>query len=215
MNMSPYIRPIKCIVLVLLTCSFFLRAAVATDIPDPTLQLQPILGQITQLLVQQKTAQSDNLVEQVMAIAHNGFDFREMSKRSLGKQWRKLSPKQQVEFVELFTQLLQYVYVSQVEKYSGQTIEFTGQRIRGKRAEVQTNVIDGQLRIPVSYIMLLKEGQWMIYDVVIEGISLIRNYLEQFREIIRKDGYRGLSNQLEQKIAANRRNPPGQLKVTL
>lgn len=213
--MIPGIRPLKYVLLIVLICSFFLRAAVAKETPDPTTQLQPILKQITQLLVEQKTAQSENLVEQVMAIAQSSFDFREMSKRALGKQWRKLSPQQQDEFVELFTQLLQHVYVSQVDQYSGQTIEFTGQRIRGKRAEVQTNVIDRQLQIPVSYIMLLKGEQWMIYDVMIEGVSLIRNYLEQFREIIRKDGYRGLSNQLEQKIAAYKKNPPGQLKVTL
>ena len=101
----------------------------------------------------------------------------------------------------MFTRLLQYAYVEKIDEYSGQQVQFTQQRIKGERAEVQTLLVDKNKSIPVSYIMLLRGDQWMAYDVVVEGVSLVRNYMEQFSEILRKDGYPALVKQIEGKIA--------------
>ena len=136
----------------------------------------------------------------MISVVREHFDFREMSKRVIGQQWRSLSPEEQGEFESLFTQLLQYAYVGKIDDYTGQQVQFTQQRIKGERAEVQTLLVDKDKSIPVSYIMLLRGDQWMAYDVVVEGVSLIRNYMEQFNEILRKDGYPGLVTQLKQKI---------------
>ena len=186
------------ILLFLLTMPLVSRAAV----PDPTEQMRPFLAKITKILAD-KSIDNDpecSLCQRVINVAREHFDFREMSKRVLGKQWRKLTPVQQDHFVHLFTKLLQYAYIGKVKDYSGQAIEFKRQRIRGKRAEVQTLLVDGQRTIPVSYIMLLEGDQWMIYDVVVEGVSLVRNYMEQFRQILRKQSFADLEKQLEKKI---------------
>ncbi len=195
------------ILALLLTGSLLLVASAAggtttSAVPDPTAQMQPFVARITNLL-QNEDFRNDPRCErcqQIIDIAKEHFDFREMSKRVLGRQWRKLSPEEKDRFVTLFTRLLQYAYIGKIKDYAGQQVEFTGQRIKGKRAEVKTLLVDRDKTIPVSYIMLLKGDQWMTYDVVVEGVSLVRNYMEQFREILRKEKYAGLVKRLEEKI---------------
>lgn len=200
----------KCFIgLFALVCVVLLSKA-AWSIPDPTEQLRPFINKITDIISTSSSQELKDpaLVDRVMDIAQEGFDFREMSKRVLGREWKKLSADDQEHFVSLFTQLLQYAYVSQIKNYSGQRIAFVKHRIKGRRAEVQTLLIDREKKIPVSYIMLLKGGQWKVYDIVIEGVSLVRNYLEQFREVIRKNGYAGLTRKLEEKIEDLQEAPP-------
>ena len=134
-------------------------------------------------------------------VVRERFDFREMSKRVLGQQWRNLSDQEQDQFERLFTQLLQYAYVGKIDDYSGQKVEFTQKRIKGERAEVQTLLVDKDRSIPVSYILVLRGDQWMAYDVVVEGVSLVRNYMEQFKEILQKEEYAGLIQQIQSKIS--------------
>ena len=173
----------------------------ALALPDPTEQLRPFVAQIIQVLGASKVDESaESKVDRVMEVAKEGFDFKEMSKRVLGRHWKKLSSEEQKQFVELFTELLKYAYVSQMDNYTNQKVEYTKQRIRGKRAQVQTVLVDGARKIPVSYIMMLRGEQWKVYDVVVEGVSLIRNYLEQFQEILRKDDFASLTQQLKNKI---------------
>lgn len=176
--------------------------ATANAVPDPTEQFRPFVATITEILSSEdfKDDSRYQQCQRIIDVARDHFDFREMSKRTLGKQWRKLSNKERDEFVDLFTRLLQHAYIGKVEDYSGQEVEFVRQRIRGKRAQVQTLLVDKSKSIPVSYIMLLKGDKWMAYDVVVEGVSLVRNYMEQFREILRKEDYAGLVKQLERKI---------------
>ncbi|MCL1980906.1 MAG: ABC transporter substrate-binding protein [Proteobacteria bacterium] len=183
------------------------HGAVAAS-PDPTEQLRPFLDKVTTTLSEpglkgkSRREQSDKMI----SVIRERFDFREMSKRVLGQQWRNLADQEQTEFERLFTQLLQYAYVGKIDDYSGQQIQYIQQRVKGERAEVQTLLVDKTKSIPISYIMLLRNDQWMIYDVVVEGVSLIRNYMEQFSEILRKDGYPGLVKQLKDKIAELEKN---------
>ncbi len=181
---------------------FFTQTAVSAA-PDPTEQFRPFLKKITETLADPglKAIPKNEQSQRIIGIVREHFDFREMSKRVIGQQWRNLSEKEQGEFEQLFTQLLQYAYVEKIDEYSGQQVQFTQQRIKGERAEVQTLLVDKNKTIPVFYIMLLRGDQWMAYDVVVEGVSLVRNYMEQFSEILRKDGYPGLVKQIEQKIA--------------
>lgn len=180
---------------------FFSQSAVSAT-PDPTEQFRPFLKKVTDTLAdpQLKTIPKSEQSQRIIGVVRERFDFREMSRRVIGQQWRSLSEKEQGEFEALFTELLQYAYVGKIDEYSGQQVQFTQQRIRGERAEVQTLLVDKDRSIPVSYIMLLRGDQWMAYDVVVEGVSLIRNYMEQFSEILRKDGYPGLVKQIEEKI---------------
>lgn len=177
------------------------HAVAATS--NPTDQLRPFLKKVTDRLAdpEMKHLAKREKLQRMIEIARERFDFREMSKRVLGQQWRKLDNSQQQEFEQLFTQLLQYAYVDKIDDYSGQEVTFVGERVQGDRAEVQTQLIDQQRVIPISYILILRDDQWMLYDVVVEGVSLIRNYLEQFSEIIRKEGYAGLRQQMQEKIS--------------
>jgi len=176
--------------------------------PDPTEQLRPFLGKVTATLTDPglKSKSRQEQSDRMLNVIRERFDFREMSKRVIGQQWRNLSAKEQDEFEHLFTQLLQYAYIGRIDDYSDQQIRYTMQRIRDDRAEVQTLLIDKNKSIPIFYIMILRNDQWMIYDVVVEGVSLIRNYMEQFNEILRKDGYPGLVKQIKDKITELEKN---------
>ncbi len=177
-------------------------ASLSSQVPDPTEQMKPFIAKMTRILAEAdfKNDRQCSICQRLIDISRERFDYTEMSKRVLGRAWRKLSKEEKENFVGLFTELLQYAYVGKIQNYAGQSIVFKQQRIRGNRAEVKTEVIDKDKTIPVSYIMLLKGDQWMVYDVVVEGVSLIRNYMEQFREILRRDQYSGLVKQIEKKV---------------
>lgn len=186
----------------LLSAGLTLSVSTVQGAPDPTEQLKPFLKKVTDTLSDPtlKDLSKKEQCQRIVTIARERFDFQEMTKRVLGQQWRKLDAKEQQNFERLFTQLLQYAYVGKIEEYAGQKIEYVQQRIKEDRAEVQTLLVDKEKSIPVSYIMLLKDNDWMTYDVVVEGVSLIRNYMEQFKDILRNDGYPGLVKQVEEKI---------------
>ncbi len=186
----------------------FLESFSATNVdaakrPDPTEQLRPFVEKMVTILTEpnlQGKEKSAQRREQVMTAASEHFDFQEMSKRVLGKTWRKLSKKDQEYFIRLFTRLLEHTYIGKIEGYSQQKVIFKGQRIKGERAQVTTDIVDQDTVITVSYIMMLKDGVWKVYDIVVEGVSLVRNYMEQFKEILRKEKYASLLKQLEDKI---------------
>jgi phospholipid transport system substrate-binding protein len=171
--------------------------------PDPIQQMRPYVDEIVNILTDKSLQGEEKCVERrqkVMNVVYQRFDFTEMSKRVLGSQWRNLSENQKQEFTNLFTTLLEHAYIGKIENYSNQKVEFKDQRVRNDRAEVQTEIIDKDVVIPVSYIMLLEGEEWKVYDVVVENVSLIRNYMEQFKEILRKDGYPSLLTQLKEKV---------------
>lgn len=140
---------------------------------DPTFKAKPKDAKITEI---------GNIIGEV-------FDFTELSKRTLGREWKKMKPEQQKEFTELFRQLLQGVYADRLLAYTDEKIEF-GKEIELKkgRAEVQSNIVlsDGT-KVPIFYRLTNKSGEWKTYDLILEGVSLVKNYRSQFREIISKD----------------------------
>ena len=130
------------------------------------------------------------------------FDFKELSRRTLGKQWKKMSAEQQKEFVQLFRQLLQGVYADRLLAYSDQKIIFDKETMLKKgRAEVQSylQTSDGK-KIPLFYRLTDKSGSWRVYDVIIEGVSMVKNYRTQFRQILSKDSPEKLLEILRDKV---------------
>ena len=131
------------------------------------------------------------------------FDFTELSKRTLGRDWKKMSAAQQTEFVKLFKELLQGVYADRLLAYSDQKIIFDKETMLKKgRAEVQSNIVlsDGR-KVPIFYRLTNKSGQWKVYDLIIEGVSLVKNYRTQFREIIAKDSPEKLLEIMREKVS--------------
>lgn len=172
------------------------------QVPDPTAQMKPFIQKVMNMLKNAEFKEDPKCIicQRLIDVSRERFDFNEMSKRVLGKTWRKIGKDERAEFVDLFTHLLQFAYIGKLEDYTNQVVVFKHQRIRGKRAEVKTEIVDAQKPVSVNYIMLLEGDQWMVYDVVIEGVSLVRNYMEQFREILRKEKYSGLVKQIKTKI---------------
>jgi phospholipid transport system substrate-binding protein len=169
-------------------------------VPGPTEQLRVTLDKIVEVL-RNKELPKDAILDQVEALVRSKFDFNAMSQRTLGVNWRNASPEQRQRFVHLFSQLLEDTYRLRIRSYTYQDehVEYIGEEIRGTRGQVDTLVIANK-EIPVSYRVRLKGDQWLVYDVVVEEVSLVSNYRSSYNEIIRQEGFDGLLVRLEDKI---------------
>jgi len=123
--------------------------------------------------------------EKIRSISEKMFDFTELSRRTLSKNWDKLNPEQQKEFVLLYRSLLEDSYADKILSYTDEKIVFNKEvPLTEKTTEVQSAVLRKNGEIPIYYRVVLKGGVWRVYDVVIEGVSLISNYRSQFREVL-------------------------------
>lgn len=127
------------------------------------------------------------------------FDYPEMSRRSLGAPWNTLSDKDKEEFVALFRTLLTNSYADKIESYSGEGVQYINERTEKNYAEVRTKVLTGKVEIPLDYRLLNKGVEWRVYDVVVDGVSLVNNYRGQFSKILRTSTFADLVDQLRKK----------------
>jgi len=127
------------------------------------------------------------------------FDYQEMSKRAMGAPWNTLPDKDKHEFVALFKTLLTNSYADKIESYSGEGVKYINERTENDYAEVRTKVLTGKVEIPLDYRLLNKGGDWRVYDVVVDGVSLVNNYRGQFSKILRTSTYADLVDQLRKK----------------
>ena len=126
--------------------------------------------------------------KKIWAIADNIFNYYELSRRTLGRDWKRLNADQQKEFVELFSKFLANIYMGRILEYSDEKVNFTKESMLSEtRAEVQSEVVTSSKKIPIYYRMIFKDGRWEVYDVIIEGVSMIRNYRSQFRQILNRE----------------------------
>jgi len=132
------------------------------------------------------------------------FDFDELSKRTLARNWADFNDAQQAEFAQVFSELLGNIYVDRIQGgYSDETIEFGDQILHDSRplAVVKTFIVSARNRIPVDYSLIQKGDTWRVYDVKVEGVSLVKNYRSQFKEILSKESPDELIERLKQKVA--------------
>ncbi len=136
----------------------------------------------------------------VRKIANEIFDFSEIAKRSMARHWQPLSETQKNEFVGLFADLLERSYISKIETYGGEKIQYTAERADGDFATVSTRIITKNgTEVPVDYRMIKRADRWLVYDVSIEGVSLVSNYRTQFNKIIQTTSYNELVSKLRNK----------------
>jgi phospholipid transport system substrate-binding protein len=136
----------------------------------------------------------------VRTIANEIFDFNEIARRSLGRYWQPLSEAQRTEFVGLFGDLLERSYISKIELYGGEKIVYSGERMDGDLAIVSTRILTKNgTEVPIDYRLFRRGDRWMVYDVNIEGISLVSNYRTQFNKIIQSNGYNTLVDRMKAK----------------
>ena len=136
----------------------------------------------------------------VRKIANEIFDFGEIAKRSMARHWQPLSDAQRTEFVGLFADLLERSYISKIETYGGEKIQYTAERADGDFATVSTRIVTKNgTEVPVDYRMIKRSDRWLVYDVSIEGVSLVSNYRTQFNKIIQTTSYNELVSKLRNK----------------
>jgi phospholipid transport system substrate-binding protein len=137
---------------------------------------------------------------EIRKVADEIFDFEEISRRALGPHWNARTPEERREFVTLFADLLERSYISRIESGRGGKVLYTGETVAGDEATVRTRIITPQrTEVPVDYRMHRKDGRWQIYDVSVEGISLVNNYRSQFNAVIQSSSYRALVERLRSK----------------
>jgi len=137
----------------------------------------------------------------IRSISERMFDYNELSRRTLAQNWNKLNPAQQKEFIELYKSILEDAYVDKIMSYTDEKIAFNKENpLTEKTAEVQTTILTKKADIPISYRVIQKEGSWRVYDVVIEGVSLISNYRTQFKEILANKSPEVLLDTLRKKV---------------
>ncbi|MFH0727426.1 MAG: ABC transporter substrate-binding protein [Pseudomonadota bacterium] len=142
--------------------------------------------------------------EKIVTIADDLFDFEELSKRTLGQNWKQFSRDQQNEFVSLYKSLLKKTYSDKIISYNDEGILFGKETaLSEKTSEIETTLKTQTADIPINYRLILKDGRWTAYDVIVEGISLINNYRSQFREILANKPPEGLIEVLRKKVSDN------------
>jgi phospholipid transport system substrate-binding protein len=137
----------------------------------------------------------------IRAAAEEIFDKEEMSMRTLARHWRERTPAEKKEFMELFEDLLEKTYIDRVEGYSGEKVVYEGERVEGNYALVKVDIMTKQqTKIPVLYRLKKKKAGWLVYDLSIEGVSLVNNYRTQFNSIIMRSSFKDLIEKLKEKV---------------
>ena len=187
----------------LLTALLLLPALCLAGTGTPTEYLRDTIGQVLTVLHESGT-DSEAKREKIRAVINERFDYRAMSQRALARNWKKASTDEQQRFVELFARMMQNTYLVMVEEYNNQAVEYGDETIRKQKyAKVKTIIVDSGKRIPVDYKLRLKDGEWLIYDVVIEGVSMINNYRSSYQQIVKRDGMQGLIAKLETRLSSS------------
>ncbi len=167
----------------------------------PTDQLKASVEQIVKVLEDPALRAGSRAQERRAAIrkeAEGVFDFTETAKRSLGRHWQGLSDKDRQEFTALFTDLIERAYISKIERYSGERIAYAGEAVDSGLATVRTRFVTKQgTEVPVDYRMQQRGERWLVYDVSVEGVSLINNYRTQFDKIIQTSSYAELVRKMK------------------
>jgi phospholipid transport system substrate-binding protein len=175
----------------------------------PTEQLRGRIDRVLKILDPEakQEGKSEERRAAIRKVALETFDFREISQRSLARHWQGRTPAERDEFIQLFADLLERSYIGQIEQYSGgERIQYVSESVDGEQALVRTKLITKQsTEIPVDYRMHKVGGSWLVYDVSIEGISLIGNYRTQFNAVIQRSGY----PDLVARLTAKRDERPG------
>ena len=141
--------------------------------------------------------------EKLRVIYKDMFDEIEFSKRTLTRNWNKFSPAERVEFVKLFEQVLEKSYIDKILDYSNEKVNFYKESmLSDNQAEIQTKIVTASKEIPIYYRMILKDGKWKVYDVVVENVSLVQNYRTQFNDILTKNTPEQLLEILRKKVKA-------------
>ena len=179
-------------VLTAVAAALILGAVVPARADTPTEELRRYTDRVLAILRSPSLSARDKRAA-VKQVAVEVFDVGETARRALGVHWQARTPDERREFVGLFGDLLERSYISRIELYGGERIQYVGDIVDGDQARVQSKLLTkAGTEIPIEYRMLRRGEQWRVYDVVIEGVSLIASYRTQFNRIIRSSSFEEL-----------------------
>lgn len=187
-------------------CVLLAAGAETAFAAGPLEEIRSTVDAIMEVL-KDKTIPKEERTSKISSMVKDRFDFRTMAQGILATNWKKASEEEKDRFVELFSELLETTYRNRIDAYNNEKVEYVKEQVKGRRASVETMVITTDVEIPVEYKLLEKGGEWKAYDVVIEGVSLVRNYRDSYKDIVSKEGMNGLLAKMEQKIEEIRLNP--------
>jgi phospholipid transport system substrate-binding protein len=173
--------------------------------PSPREQLKSSIDEILDVLRQRQrdpaaAVDLDALAERLF---RERFDIEYTTRLCLGRYWRDLNDRKREEFVNTFAELLKSTYIGRVEEYRDEVVVYGSERIEGDKALVKTVVVSKGVEIPLDYKLVLRDGYWYVYDVIVEEVSLVRNYRSQFNSFLEKQSIADLLQRLREKIAEN------------
>ncbi len=217
MNTSSYnvasrltIRPVLMTLLLVLSCG--VSQTHAADEPVPTQvahsATDAVKSTITELLrilddpAMKQPDQSDARRQAIERIIMQRVSYEEMAKRSLGTPWTELSETDRREFVELFVQLLRDNFAGRISEHSAAAVTYLGEQQEAHFAEVRTHLKNPKVDTRVDFRLFLHSGEWLVYDAVVDGASIVSNYRAQFTSIIRDVSYVGLVRKMKQNAVA-------------
>jgi len=170
---------------------------------EPINLIRQTINDVVDILKNEELKKNENTLErraELRRVIGERFDFEEMAKRALAYHWKQRTLEERQEFIPLFSDLLERSYVKKIESYADEQVLYTDEKIEGEYAVVKTKIITKRnVEIPIEYRLLGKNNQWGVYDIVIEGVSLVNNYRNQFNKIIRKDSYEELVKRMRDK----------------
>lgn len=172
---------------------------------EPTEQIKQTTDKVMSILTDPALKEPARVEERrklIRKAVDDRFDWEEMARRSLARHWARRTDEERREFISLFSDLLERTYMDKVEGYSGEKVLYVGETVDGEYGVVRVKILTTtDVEISVEYRVRKKENGWFIYDVSIEGVSLVNNYRGQFNSIILKSSYRNLVKRLKTKLA--------------
>ncbi|MCF8114015.1 MAG: ABC transporter substrate-binding protein [Desulfotignum sp.] len=191
---------------VLTVCLLLLVAGNVTATPAQT-QLKATIDALIDILKDDSLKGDANTAARRQAlkkVIFERFDFEKMSQFSLARHWRDRTSKERQTFVDLFSRLLEDTYVAKIEAYTDEEVIYVKEQVRNDKAQINTKIVTDNIEIPLDYRMYQTEtGQWMVYDLVVEGVSLVANYRSQFTRMLESDSFESLINELEKKTGSD------------
>ena len=187
---------------------FFFTCAICVSVPamagEPTEMIRKTTDKIIAIVTDpalqgpEKAADRKRLIR--LAVDER-FDWKEMSRRTLARHWRKRTEQEKKEFVDLYGKLLEQTYLDRVDGYSGVKVSYEGEKVDGRYGVVKVKILTEQETAILTEYRLKRQGNnWFVYDISIEGVSLINNYLTQFNSIIARSSYKDLIKKLKVKV---------------
>jgi len=192
--------------LTMAVCVLLILAASAsvTAAGEPTEQVRKTTDRIIAIVTDPGLKEADKSREksrQIRNVVDDRFDWEEMSKRTLARYWKDRTENEKEEFIDLFGRLLERTYLDKVEGYSGEKVLYVDEKVEGKYAIVSVRIVTRQeTEIQVDYRLQNKKNEWLVYDISIEGVSLVNNYRKQFSSIMTRSSYKDLVEKLRSKV---------------